>query len=146
MPAPTTDYRWRAGIARVHIETIAGRAGIKVQWKNGRAWLYEAAAYEAAWMVVVPRPHNPAQYLVALHELGHLLGPIKSSGRQDLNTNTTPGEYQFLCEASAWAWAVEHVHPDLEHRIDHKVFRSVIGDGMSTHAWSVALAAEGRID
>lgn len=141
---PKLDQHWRRNIAEVHLVTIAKRNGIRIEWVKGRDWMEQAGAYEAAKQVDIPHPHTARQYLVALHELGHLLGVLRSTGRGDSQYDTTPGAWIYLNEASAWAWAIEHIHSDLEHLCRARDYDRVIGQSMSTHAWTLAWNAEGR--
>jgi hypothetical protein len=141
---PKADTRWKRNVATVHLNTIAKRNGIKIRWVKGRNWMEDSGAYEVAKMVYMPRPYTAKQYLVALHELGHLLGTLKSSGRHELNVDSTPGAYIYLAEASAWAWAIEHTHPELEEAIMRGDYAATVGAGMTSHAWELAWNAEGR--
>ena len=139
------DRTWKRNIARVHLETLAAKHSIAVRWIGPRRdWMEQAGAYESARMVEIPRPHTPGQYLVGLHEIGHLLGPIRYSGRHDSCHDSTAGEWMYMAEASAWGWAMEHIHAELEERIELRHVAQAVGVSMSTHAWHIAYNAEGR--
>lgn len=128
---------WPKKAAEKHLRRLARQSGIRVHWVKGRDWLHKCEAYEAARMVSIPRPNNQRQYLVGLHEIGHILGPMPNSSRNDWPG--TPGQFFMAMEAAAWGWAVEHIDHELYVLIpDPEDFDATVGRGMSSHAWHVA--------
>lgn len=129
---------WKRNLARVHLTTLAGREGIKIKWVNGRGWMDKAEAFGVARVVVIPKPYNAVQYLVALHEFGHVLAKMTWADR----TGFEIGEAKMMYEAAAWGWAVTHIHPTLDKLIDEKHFQRSLGVALATHAWDLAIHAE----
>jgi hypothetical protein len=136
------SQRYSSNLAKVHLSTLVNKHGIRVRWCNGRNWMSDALAYHAAWQVTIPHPYTVRQYMVALHELGHLLGPIGPDARNALPA--TEGEHQLLWEASAWGWAVTNVHAGLYEAITPKVWDSLIAETLGGHLWEMSLLANGQ--
>jgi len=70
-----------------HIEALLAEHGIAVEWRdraNGRAW-------RKPRRVAIPRVKTAITYALALHEIGHVVGP--QTGRR------------LDREAQAWRWA-----------------------------------------
>lgn len=129
---------WKRNLARVHLDNLCGRAGIKIKWANGRGWMDAAEAFPVARTVVIPEPYRPVQYLVALHEIGHVLARMSWADR----TSYEIGEAKMMYEAAAWGWAVTHIHPTLDKLITEKDFQQSLGVALATHAWDLAIHAE----
>lgn len=132
MPKP-----WKRNVAEVHLRTLCRTHGIAIRYVRGRNWMHLSESSETARQVHIPHPNNARQYLVALHEIGHLLGPIGVSSRNDYPDWGSP-MHHILCEASAWGWAVEHIHTDLDMSIGYVDFAKTLGRGLLTHSWSMA--------
>lgn len=124
--------RWKRNTAYVHLTTLAKKHGVKLRWVGGPGWLTKSEASYVARLVHIPRPYNPRQYLTALHELGHILGPFQVREEVDHLSATA---YQILSEAGAWAWAVEHIHSDLVDAIQLDDIKRVAGHGFSSHLY-----------
>jgi hypothetical protein len=127
---------WPKKEAEQYLRKLGRKHKVKIHWIKGRDWQYKAAASETARMVDIPRPYNVRQFLVALHEFGHIVGPMPNSRRLDYDM--TPGEFKLMMEAAAWAWAMEHVPDTIYHK--HVTLRAVAataGTGLCSHAWSV---------
>ncbi len=81
-----------------HVRALAARRGVEVEFSASR----RARAFRAApsrrlrARIVVPPVRGQVSYLVALHELGHLLSPGNRSLRQ------------LEREADAWRFALRH--------------------------------------
>lgn len=116
---------------------------ISIHWKNGRGWMDKAHTTTSAAadlsIAVIPRPNNARQFLVAMHEFGHILGPLPRSER--LSHHWTPGEWELIEEAAAWGWAMEHIPDDLDRAITELDFEKTVNHCFGTHAWSVAHTA-----
>lgn len=67
--------------------------------------------------VWVPRQlRAPIDYLVALHEFGHILSPVAVH----LFSNHMPLERTAAMEAAAWAWAVQAAEPEVFDEMTEK--------------------------
>jgi hypothetical protein len=132
---------WKRNVAEVHIRTLARRHGIAIRYLRGRNWMEDAESSESAQLVHIPHPNNARQYLVALHELGHLIGPVGVSTR-DEHPDWSSDTFHLITEAAAWGWAVEHIHGDLDRSIAHLDFAKTVGYGFLTHCWAVAEHAQ----
>ena len=80
---------WDAEAAEVYLLDLASQHSIEVAWISPDEW-QEAMAFEAARMVYIPAPVDFGQFLVGLHEIGHIVGP------------PAPDE---AGEGRAWLWA-----------------------------------------
>lgn len=84
----------RAGIVflEAHVEEICAENRIHVSGasRRGRAIRYVGGDLE----ISIPEIRGQVSYLVALHEIGHLIGPGRSAPRLE-------------SEANAWAWALD---------------------------------------
>lgn len=129
-------------IAKVHVSTLLSTNDIAVKWLEGRDWFWLASASHTAWRVEIPRPTSPKRYLVALHEIGHLLGPI-APGHRTENPDWTPGQFTLIEEAAAWAWAAEHIHDAIDMSLTEAHYRSVVGEGFTKHTFAVSVRAAG---
>lgn len=101
------DPGLRQRMAR-HVQDLADEHGIPVTWKPG--WR-NAEAFPSIPAITVPVIRSPRDYLVALHELGHVLSPESAS------LHDTPGPmWSYLgivSEGAAWAWAATAAKPAL---------------------------------
>jgi hypothetical protein len=129
------DAYWSRKIAEAHLRRLARKNDIKVRWIKGRNWLVDAEAVITTREVVIPRPNNSRQYLVALHEFGHILGIDHRVLRREIDM--TPGEVKLMTEAAAWAWALEHVAPELEEEVLAEDFKAVLSAAFWSHAWDI---------
>lgn len=129
---------WKRGLAKTHLVTLLKLHDIKATWISGPDWLHKSESWFASRMVTIPKPYTPQQYLVALHEIGHILAVIRWADR----TGYPVAEYKLMYEAAAWGWAVEHIHPQLDQRMPEKTFLRIIGEGFASHAWDLAVYAE----
>ena len=74
-----------ADLCREHEIELAGSSarGRAVRWRGGKR------------EISVPPIRGQVSYFIALHEIGHLVGPGRSAPRLE-------------CEANAWLWALTH--------------------------------------
>jgi hypothetical protein len=92
--------------AREHITTLARANGVIV--RKVTRW-EKAGAFKASRIVYVPWPiKEPIDYLVSLHELGHILDRASASRAENAANDLA---VEMICEAAAWAWAIKHVSP-----------------------------------
>ena len=135
--------RYSRSIAEAHLKALGRKHEITIRWVSGRNWIIKSWAHADTWKVEIPRPYAPRQYLVGLHEFGHLLGTINMSERAKLGV-VTEGEYGLLGEMSAWIWASLNVHRDLYEAIDQKTFDSLVGPTLTSHLWDLSMLAAGQ--
>jgi hypothetical protein len=76
-----------------HIEELCEQYGIEIAGasRRGRAVRWRGGRTEIA----IPEIRGQVSYFVALHEIGHLVGPGRSAPRLE-------------SEANAWLWALEN--------------------------------------
>lgn len=106
-------------LARQHIEELAQRHRIRLRYT--RRWKSEAhSTTRQAW---IPRAmRSPVDYLVALHEIGHI---VLGHGYEKTLA------LEMCREAEAWAWAVDHGDPKLL-RLVTKDHWMVVGSAMAS--------------
>ncbi|MGO9876615.1 MAG: hypothetical protein ACLPVY_22810 [Acidimicrobiia bacterium] len=136
------DGKYRRTIAEQHLRALGRKHRISISWISGRNWMQRSYARLFDAKVVIPRPYSQAQYLVGLHEFGHLLGPIRSNEHTKLNV--TAGEFAVVSETSAWLWAAMNVHRDLYTAIDRTRFSKLVGDALASHLWDLSLLSNGQ--
>src|SRR5258707_928513 len=73
-----------------HVQNICSRHELVVRRCNR---LNQAQALHECDEIVIPAIKSPISYAVALHEIGHILGPHQHSKRQ------------LVRERQAWQWA-----------------------------------------
>jgi len=103
-----------------HIRELAEEHSITVTyggtWRTAECWPSDLA-------ITTPEPVDPATYLVALHEIGHLV---------DVNARAWSrrrGSGALKCEGMAWAWAAANCRFHLTARdwdIAGRCFRSYL--------------------
>ncbi len=96
-----------------HLDRLAEKHQIIVRLVRRRS---DAEAHTQTRQVWVPPQRKPLDYLVGLHELGHIVSPSsRAAGRRQMkakNANGVEAE-AMACEAAAWAWAVRHADPKI---------------------------------
>jgi hypothetical protein len=92
-PEPARPRRPGAALLEAHIEDLCEEYGIAIAGASsrGRAIRYVGGGLEIA----IPEIRGQVSYLVALHEIGHLVGAGRSAPRLE-------------SEANAWLWALEN--------------------------------------
>lgn len=89
---------------KARLLSLAEQHDIAVEFNRPR-WSSEASKSGAT--IYVPRRWlAPIDALIAMHELGHLCEPKASELFYE-----TCVTLQAACEAMAWSWGIEHVHP-----------------------------------
>lgn len=75
----------------------------------------KAGAFYSSRLVYVPREmKKPIDYLTALHELGHL---IYRPSSMRVWASSSDLKAEIVCEAAAWAWALDNVDPRVVTRM-----------------------------
>jgi hypothetical protein len=94
-PDPPPQTRNRRGVALMesHIEELCERHEIELSGcsSRGRAIRWRGGRLE----ISIPPIRGQVSYFIALHEIGHLVGPGRSAPRLE-------------AEANAWLWALEN--------------------------------------
>lgn len=101
-----------------HIRELGRQHHVTVNWTR-QSWQRAAAFPDpdapAGWQrgsVIIPVIRRPSDYLVCLHELGHVID--ENSLRFVLARN----QYEeILCESAAWAWAAEQLPSRFQRHI-----------------------------
>lgn len=120
-------------LVRNHVELLAGRYGIEINWIRNpdAAW-----ADDLERSIGIAKPTDPQRYLVALHELGHLLDPEarrlgKQLARADARGAVLDLGKLMACEGYAWGWAMAHVIPEVRPMFGARHWRQTAEDFMS---------------
>jgi len=74
---------------RAHILQLSTGRNIRIEWRRDRDGAWAARSLN---LISIPRIRSAINYAVALHEIGHLLGPGQRASR-------------MRCERGAWRWA-----------------------------------------
>ena len=79
-------------LMEAHVERLCDEHGIELAGSSGRG---RAIRWRGGRLAIsIPPIRGQVSYLVALHEIGHLVGPGRSAPRLE-------------AEANAWLWALE---------------------------------------
>jgi hypothetical protein len=112
--------------AWAHLRHLAETNRIRMH-PTKRRWASEA--HQHTRQVFVPRRMSEViDYLVALHEFGHILSTLANR----LVTNHTPLERLAASEGAAWAWAVQNAEPELLEGATDKDWE-LIGSALVSH-------------
>ena len=103
--------------------------GIRATWID--SW-EKAEAFPNLREAVLPRIRTGTDYLVALHEIGHVAYPDAAIHASDT------GAYGVIaCEGAAWAWAAASIPPHLVAQLPEESW-GVIGECFGSHCRHVA--------
>jgi hypothetical protein len=116
--------------ARTHIEYLAARNGIKV-YEINRMWDSEADIKLRT--IYVADPITPLRYMVALHEIGHIVDKVSAGVVGKGRDYHAPA-----CEAAAWSWAYDHADPELMKYVTPRMWRRI------GRAWVTSLGKAAR--
>jgi hypothetical protein len=86
------------------ITRLARENEIDLHWTEHR---WDAEAFPELRQAIVPRIRNVGDYLLGLHELGHVLAPEARAYDQDTAVYAC-----LLTEGAAWAWAMANAAPE----------------------------------
>lgn len=116
-----------------HVRTLANDGCVTVTWCD--SW-HDAEAWVELRSVTLPRIHVAADYLMALHELGHVLAPDAE------HLETAPGVYgRLVREGAAWAWAASVALPVSLDTWEIVLDLSLVGRFLGPHGIGVPAAA-----
>lgn len=112
---PWSSIRDRGGMqlaARRHVHDLARQHDVSLHWVEG--W-ERSEAFAGIREVRVPWIRDGQDYLVALHEIGHVVAP----GAQALEeTNRTDVFTTLALEGLAWAWVAQVADRSLLDELD----------------------------
>ena len=116
--------------ARAHVEYLAAINGVTV-YEIKRMWDSESDIKLRT--VYVADPKTPLSYMIALHEIGHIVDKVAAgvvgSGRD---------YHGPACEAAAWKWAYDNADPDLLAYVSPRHWRRI------GRAWTTSLGKLAR--
>lgn len=106
---------------RRHVLDVAEQHGVTVTWTL-KGWRHGTAFVdvdqEGGGLVVLPRILTAGDYLICLHELGHVID------ENALRYYNSVAPYDVaLCESAAWAWAAENVAEEIRPHLRLKDWR-----------------------
>jgi len=105
MPIPfVAANAWERDVCR-----LCRQHGIEIRWREHAA---AGRAYPTERRITIGRVKGPASYAIALHEIGHLLGPRQTSHRLEK-------------EVGAWEWAKAHALVWTD-RMDARLHKSLL--------------------
>lgn len=113
--------------AWAHIDSLAAEHGITVKVTAHRS---DSEAFIAARTVWVPERMTKVNYLVALHELGHVACDLARRLHYRHVHRCSWGEASerdalLACEAAAWAWAWNSVDAGVLPKVGRKTVAAV---------------------
>lgn len=116
--------------AWAHLRALATEHHIKMHSAKSR---WKSEAHLPTRQVWVPKHMRAViDYLVALHEFGHILSPMANH----LFANHMPLERTAAMEAAAWAWAVQAAEPEVFDEMTDKDW-SLVAQAMVSHIRTV---------
>lgn len=110
--------------SRTHLLRLAKRNDIEIAWRPERRW-YEFECHVGQRVMWVREPRSLMDYLAALHEFGHLIGPRAQAAYGHVATE----------EAAAWDWALVHIPTRFRRRLTRRHY-DLVGS-----AWASCLKA-----
>lgn len=97
--------------ARSHIVNAGEVYNVRIHWTD-KAYT-DAESDVGTRQVWLPKVRTTVDYLVALHEFGHILSPLAVTLHNIGNL-----QEEMACEAAAWGWAFENAAPELVDLLD----------------------------
>lgn len=114
---------------RAHVLQLAAKHRITLFWLN--EWGH-AESFPEGRYALVPEISSAADYLVALHELGHVVSQV---ARRLVRSSTV---YDYITmEGAAWAWAAEHADPELTGLLTASDWRVLLKCWKSNLRWGI---------
>lgn len=112
--------------AWAHLKQLATDHGIRLHTAKSR---WRSEAHLGTRQVWVPKHMRaPIDYLIGLHEFGHILSPMAVH----LHSNHMPMERTAAMEAAAWAWAIQAAEPEVFDEVTEKDWR-LVAEAMVSH-------------
>lgn len=111
--------------AWAHLRRLAAEHRVKLHATQAR---WDSEAHMGTRQAFVPRQlRAPVDYLVALHEIGHIVSPL---ARRLIGNRQY--QHEVAAEAAAWAWAVEHAEPAVLALAGERDWE-LVGEAMTSH-------------
>lgn len=98
--------RLDGAFARSHILNAGETYNVLIHWTD-KPYL-DAESDVPTRQVWLPKVRTVVDYLVSLHEFGHILSPLAVTLHNIGNL-----QEEMACEAAAWGWAFENAAPEL---------------------------------
>ena len=111
--------RFDAKRAEKHLASLRKKYDIKRHWI--KRW-DRSFALMAPRSIRAPKVKEPIDYLVNLHEMGHI---VSSTSRRYQRFGSTDLHAEVMREASAWAWAVMEADPIIVATLTNKDWHKV---------------------
>lgn len=92
--------------ARSHLTNLGEVYKVHLHWITKPYW--EAESDVPTRQVWAPKPLTVLEYLVGMHEYGHILSALAVTLHNVGNL-----QEEMACEAAAWGWAFENAAPEL---------------------------------
>ena len=118
--------RFDAKQAERHLRLLRKKYGIERKWI--KRW-DRSFALAAPKIVRAPKAKNGIEYLVNLHEMGHL---ESSTARRYHRFPSTDLHAEMMREAAAWAWAIAEADPTLLKSVTKKEW-GLVADCLVTY-------------
>lgn len=122
-----------------HIRAVAAEHGVAVSWMPASKKWWEAESFPTAEppIALVPRPERGADYMIALHEIGHCASP------DAVLVTEARGPYaHVLCEGGAWAFASAVADRRLLRHLKRRDWAHV-ATAIGSHIRAAAVSQEG---
>jgi hypothetical protein len=106
-----------------HLDRLASKHRIKLRL-SAKVTAETAKAWPSHRVAVAPYPRTAVDYLLALHELGHIIDrrALSHCASAEAAAKGSAAVYynEILGEAAAWAWARKHAKPELLAKMSKK--------------------------
>jgi hypothetical protein len=122
---------WPRERAQAHLERLAGERSLTIHWTEKPP--HASSKHRVAYC---NPPTTAKRYLFALHELGHCSSglAIEWERQQKVPASRWGADYaEMICEAFAWAWAVETADPELAALATKRQLHEVVTGGWGTY-------------
>jgi hypothetical protein len=112
--------------AEEHLYVLAQKHRITLRWMtfgSGKC----PTAHLRTRQVWVPRVRTPQDYVMGLHEIGHVVSRVSRSAavRLEKQGKNGKGEHELVMESAAWGWAIDNGIRGILMRMSAKEWRSV---------------------
>lgn len=124
---------------RDDVRARASEAGVQLSWmpRGHDRWAAESFPTCSPPIVLVPRIRKGIDYLIGLHEIGHC-----ADATALLYADEPGRSAHVLCEAGAWAWAIERADRRLLAKLTHRDW-ALVASALGSHVRAAALSQPG---